>query len=351
MIDVAFAIPGDLGTPTGGYAYARRLLAEFGRHGVRAAILPLPGSFPDPTPEDVALAGRLLSEAAPGAVLLVDGLAYGALPPAVIAQAGERPVVALVHHPLGLEAGLTPARAATLMASETAALALARRVVATSRFTARLLARDFGVDPRRIVVAEPGTEPAARVPVRAAGPVSLLTVGAVTPRKGHRLLVEALRGLADRDWHLTVAGALDRAPACAAELRAAIRAAGLADRITLAGAVTDAALEALYAGADLVVSPSLFEGYGMALAEALARGLPLVATTGGAAADTVPPGAGLTVPPGDVPALGAALRSLIEDPARRARAAEAAHAAGLRLPRWSDTASLIAACLKEARAS
>ncbi|WP_407527400.1 glycosyltransferase family 4 protein [Methylobacterium oryzisoli] len=351
MIEVAFAIPGDLGAPTGGYAYARRLLAEFDRHGVHATHLPLPGTFPDPAPEDLARTADLFAGAPPDAVLLVDGLAYGAMPPVTIRAAGGRPLVALVHHPLGLEAGIEPARAAALLAGEAAALALADRVVATSRFTARLLARDFGVAPDRITVAEPGTEPAERVPVRTAGPVSLLTVGAVTPRKGHRLLIEALRGLADRDWHLTVAGGLDRAPACAADLREAIRAAGLSDRVTLAGAVPDAALAAFYEGADLVVSPSLFEGYGMALAEALARGLPLVATTGGAAAETVPPGAGLAVPPGDSPALAAALRVLIEDPARRARAAEEAFAAGRRLPRWSDTAAQVAACLKEARAA
>ncbi len=252
----------------------------------------------------------------------------------------------LVHHPLGYETGLSPERAAALVASERAVLALADRVVATSRYTARLLAAEFGVDHARIAIAEPGTAPAARVAPRPGPHVRLLAVGTVTPRKGYAVLVQALAALIDLDWSLTIAGSLDRAPACAAALRAQIAASCLRDRITLAGTVTPEALERLYQEADLAVSASLFEGYGMALAEALARGLPLVATTGGAAAETVPAGAGQAVPPGDAPALAASLRALIADPVRRAEAAAASWNAGRRLPDWPDTAAAVAAAMR-----
>jgi glycosyltransferase involved in cell wall biosynthesis len=342
---VAFAVPGNLATPTGGYAYARRMLDLLPLEGVAVGHLPLPGGYPDPSPEDLAETARLVAETTPDTVLLIDGLAYGAMPQDLI-RSFERPVVALVHHPLGLETGLAPASRAALIASEAAALARARRVIAASATTARLLAADFNVDAGRITVAEPGSDPAARA--HGTGePVELLAVGAVSPRKGFDLLVRALAGLGDRRWHLTLAGATDRDPAASAALTEAIQEADLSSRITLTGALDAAALNKLYAAADIFVSPSLFEGYGMVLTEALARGLPLVASTGGAAAETVPDAAALKVPPGDVLALAAAVAALIDDPARRARLSDAAWAAARTLPRWTDTAARIARVLKE----
>ncbi len=342
---LCLAVPGDLSAPTGGYAYAREVLAHLPAQGVAATHLALPGGFPDPGAEELARTMALLAEVPTGTGLLVDGLAYGALPPELIRAVG-RPVSVLVHHPLGYETGLSPERAAALVAGERAALALADRVIATSRYTARLLAAEFGVAPSRIAVAEPGTAPAARVAPRKGPHVRLLAVGTVTPRKGYDVLVEALATLADLDWSLTIIGSLDRAPACSAALRDRIAASGLGARITLAGAVTPDTLERLYGQADLAVSASLFEGYGMALAEALARGLPLVATTGGAAAETVPPGAGQAVAPGDAPALAASLRTLIADPESRAKAAAASRAAGSRLPDWPETAAAVATALR-----
>ena len=349
MISACFLIPGDLATPTGGYAYARRLLTDLSDRGVDVAAVTLPGSFPHPMPVDLAATAAAFANTPRDAVLLVDGLAYGALPPEIIASADSRPIVALVHHPLGLEAGLGADEADRLMASERAALALAARVVVTSRFTRSLLVSEFGVPAGRIGVAEPGTDPATRAASSGSRRVSLLAVGAVTPRKGFDLLVQALATLADLDWHLTIAGACDRSPDHVAALRGAITAAGLDGRITLAGTVSPRRLAELYDRADTVVSPSLFEGYGMALAEALAHGLPVVATTGGAAAETVPDEAGLKVAPGDANALAAALRLMIGDPERRRAASDAAWEAGNALPRWRDTAAIVAAILKEAR--
>ena len=350
MIEARFLIPGDLATPTGGYVYARRLLRELPAHGVAIEGVMLPRTFPHPPAADLTVTAAVLSATPPEAVLLVDGLAYGALPPSIIAAADTRPIVALVHHPLGYEAGLTRRRAADLVASERAALALADRIVVTSRFTRGLLIDAFAIMAEHIVVAEPGTEQASRAAGSGSTCVSLIAVGAVTPRKGYLDLVAALVPLADLDWTLTIAGTLDRDHGHVATLGAAIESAGLASRITLAGPVTADRLAALYARADCAVSSSHFEGYGMALAEALARGLPIVATTGGAAGETVPNGAGLKVPPGDATALSAALRSMIADPAGRHAAADRSWAAAKALPRWSDTAGIVARALKETRA-
>jgi glycosyltransferase involved in cell wall biosynthesis len=345
MAEVAFAVPGPLDSPTGGYVYARRLIEHLPRHDLAVRYLALPETYPHPSEADLAHTARLFLNTASDAVVLIDGLALGAMPPSLVA-AVDRRIVALVHHPLGLEPGLTPERQAELIANEAQALAYAARVIVTSPLTGRLLAADYNVSADRIVVAEPGTDPAGRA--RGTGsPVELLAVGAVSPRKGFPVLVTALKGLADLDWHLTIAGSLDRDPAAAQVLRQAIVEAGLGARVTLGGALGGDALEDLYARADLFVSPSLYEGYGMALAEALAHGLPLIASTGGAAVETVPDAAALKVPPGNAPALAGALRRAITDPDLRLRLAEAAWAAGQELPRWPETASRIAGVLRE----
>lgn len=347
MIEACLCIPGDLDTPTGGYAYARHLLARLPEAGVKVSPVALSAAFPHPGTADLVDTAAKLTSSPEGAVLLIDGLAYGALPTPVIAAAGRRPIVALVHHPLGLEAGLSRDEANHLLGTERAALALAAHVVTTSRFTRDLLTAEFAVPANRITVAEPGTEPARRAKGGNGDPVHLLAVGALTPRKGFEILVGALERLPDLPWKLTIVGAQDRAPGHVAALRGRIVEAGLKARIALAGAVSATRLDALYDGADVVVSPSLFEGYGMALAEALARGLPVVSTTGGAAADTVPDAAGLKVPPGDGLALAEALRVLITDSTRRAMTGQAAWEAGQRLPRWSDTARCVAKALRQ----
>jgi glycosyltransferase involved in cell wall biosynthesis len=350
VTQVVFAIPGDLNLRTGGYIYDRRVLALLPRAGVAARHLPLPGSYPAPGPGDLAATARLLAEVPRDAVLLVDGLAYGAMPPEVVARA-PCPVVPLVHHPLCLEAGLSPERQAHLRASETAALALARHVVVTSATTARTLAADFGVPAEAITVAEPGTDPAPRVRsarIAREPRLRLLAVGAVVPRKGYHVLVEALARLAHLDWQLAIAGDRAASPETAAALVARIRRSRLSGRIRLVGSLDARALGALYARSDLLVGASLYEGYGMALAEALARGLAVVASTGGAAAATLPDRAALKVPPGDAEALARALRCALTDAALRKRLADAAWAAGQRLPRWEDTARIVAGAIRQA---
>jgi glycosyltransferase involved in cell wall biosynthesis len=229
-----------------------------------------------------------------------------------------------------------------LETSETRALAHARRVICTSSSTARLLA-DYAVPASRIRVVEPGTD---RAPVAtgsaADAPHQLLCVGSVTPRKGHLLLVEALAGLTHLDWQLHCAGSLTRDPERATRLMERIEALGLAGRIRLLGELPPALLAGEYARADLFVLASLFEGYGMAFAEALAHGLPVLGTTGGAIADTVPAGAGLLVEPGSVRGLREALARLLTDADLRRRLAAGAAGAGARLPDWPTAAARFA---------
>jgi len=345
MTPAAFAIPGDINLPTGGYVYDRRVLGLLPQFGVAAQHLELPGSFPDPTPRDLAEVERILAAVAPGTALIIDGLAYGALSADLI-RSVRAPIVALVHHPLCLEAGQTEPRQKQLLALETAALALAKRVIVTSETTARMLHSEFGVAGEKIIVAEPGTDPTERAR-GSTGSLQLLSVGSVVPRKAYDVLVHALAAVKDRQWRLTIAGATDRNPRALAALHAAVRETGLTDRIAVVGAMPQERLAELYASADAFLLPSLYEGYGMVLAEAMAHGLPIVCTTGGAAAETAPDAAAIKVSPGDQSALTAAIRRLLGEPATRRSLADASWAAGQRLPRWEDTARTIAGVIKE----
>ncbi|MDX2288868.1 MAG: glycosyltransferase family 4 protein [Hyphomicrobiaceae bacterium] len=343
MTETLFAIPGDLDSPTGGYGYDRQVLRLLPSFGVSIRHVALPGSFPSPSAADLETTRKLLAASPASATLLIDGLAYGAFP-ADLAADLDRRIIALVHHPLALETGLTPARSAALKASESAALGKVQRVVVTSAMTKSTLVSDFAVPADKITVAEPGTDPA----VRASGtgmPMQLLAVGTVLPRKGYEGLIAALVPLRETDWRLSIAGALDRDPATVARLKALIELHGLEDRITLHGVVVPATLDRLYDSADLFVMPSLYEGYGMVLAEAMARGLPIICTTGGAAAQTVPDAAAVKVPPGDVDALSQGLAALLADRKLRARLADRSWEAGRQLPTWNETARRVAAAI------
>lgn len=344
-----FAIPGDLDAPTGGYGYDRRLIAGLEATGWRVEVTRLAATFPAPAPADLEQAEALLG-GIHGVPILVDGLAFGAFGDLAGRLQRRGPLIALVHHPLGLETGLEPEAAARLLAAEAAALACADRVVVTSPTTARLVAGQLGVAADRVSVALPGVDP--RAPARGGDgtTVELIAVGTITPRKGHDLLIEALAGLADLPWRLDIHGDRSRAPELAARLEAMIAAHGLAERVRLVGVSSAETLARAYDAADLFVLASHFEGYGMAYAEAIAHGLPVVGTTGGAIADAVPAGAGVLVPPGDVAALRTALRRLIGDAGARARLAAGARAAAAGQPRWAATAEAVAAAITAAEA-
>ena len=350
MIDVAFAIPGDIDAPTGGYAYARRMLRHLPDHGVMAHHIALPGSFPEPTEQDLEVTKHLLAQIDPATPILFDGLAFGALPPEIVTTI-KSPVVALVHHALALETGLTSQQRRYFQASERLALQHAAAVIASSPLTARTLVRDYAVDPELLSIAEPGTVPALRA-IGTGQPFTMLSVGAVIPRKGYPVLFDALQVLASTldaapdDWHLTIVGATDHAPEEANLVRERVLQSGLRRNITIAGEVSARELSRLYVHADLFVMPSLYEGYGMVLAEAMARGLPIVSTTGGAAAETVADGAALKVSPGDALALADAIRAAMSDHDRRKAMADASWEAGRRLPDWPDSAAIVAGVLK-----
>lgn len=342
--EASFAVPGDLATPTGGYAYDRRIIAELSALGWRIEVVNLGDGFPYPAADTRTTACARLGALPPDRPVVIDGLAFGVLPEAAEAQRTSHSLVALVHHPLALESGLSAADSASLRASERAALVCARHVVATSATVARLLVDDYGVASGRLSVVEPGTDRVSPPPRNREGAVNLLAVGSVIPRKGYDVLVAALARLRHLPWRLVIAGDCGRSPQTSRRLRADIMRLGLADRITLLGAVASEEVAPLYVSADLFVLPSRFEGYGMAYTEAIAHGLPVIGTTAGAIPQTVAADAGVLVAPDDVEALAATLQRLIANRHERERLAAGARAA--KFPSWSEQAALFARALE-----
>ncbi|WP_425088767.1 glycosyltransferase family 4 protein [Stappia sp.] len=339
---LTFLYPGDLSTPTGGYLYDRALIEALQRAGVMVETRSLGPGYPAPSPEVRARAARTLAEIPDGRLTIIDGLACGVMAPELAPHAGRLRLVSLLHHPLGHESGLDEAAAHALIAAERAALSHVRHVVTTSAATAHSVRETFGIAAEAVSVVEPGIETAERIdakrPEDAGGPLRLLSVGSLIPRKDHATLLEALSRLAPRDLRLDIAGSADLDPAHAAELRALVSRLGLEDQVTLHGALPRAALDALYRAADLFVLTTRYEGYGMAFVEAMAHGLPVVATGAGAVRDTVPETAGLVLPVGDVAAVADALARLADTPQdRHALSLGAlAHVAGL--PDWDAQA-------------
>ena len=340
---LAFAVPGDLSTPTGGYAYDRRMIAELGNLGWQIDIVDLGQGFPFPADATRKTAHERLLALPADRIVAVDGLALGVLPET--ARALDR-LVALVHHPLAVESGISAAQAEGLHASEQTALSAARHVVVTSAATAQQLTSHYAVPAERITVVRPGSDPVRPAPRRADKTVRLLAVGAVVPRKGYDVLLAALATLPDLPWSLTIAGDCTRNPKAAAQLKADIERHELGSRVDVLGAVSAERLGELYAQADVFALASRFEGYGMAYAEAVAHGLPVIGTNAGAIPGTVPPDAGLLVAPDDATAFASALRRLIGDDAARRRFADAARKAASQLPTWADSAKLFARALE-----
>ncbi|SDK15150.1 glycosyltransferase family 4 protein [Billgrantia gudaonensis] len=336
--ELQLIVAGDPGQLTGGYLFDARIVAELRVRGWKVTVTGLAGRFPDPDDDarrslDAALAGL-----PDGARVVIDGLALGGLPDVVACHAARLDLTALIHHPLADESGLQTADRERLFASERRALALVSRVIVTSAHTARGLSR-YGVSAERVRVVEPGVEPAplatsARADVPDTGGKRLLCVATLTPRKGHDRLIEALAGLTDRDWHLDLVGSPARDPVWAQRLFTAARQCRLTERVTWHGELDGERLDELWQAADLGVLASRYEGFGMVVSEALARGLPVIATTGGALVDTLPPEAGLAVPPDDATALRTALARWLDEPALRRRLRDGARAARQRLTDW-----------------
>jgi glycosyltransferase involved in cell wall biosynthesis len=350
VTEVHVVVPEGIDDParsSGGNAYDRRVCRGLAALGWAVHQHQIAGAFPRLGAAGHAALERAVRRIPDGAVVLLDGLIASAAPEALVPHAGRLRQVVLVHMPLGHRPPNGDAGA--VRAREREVLEAAAAVVTTSAWTRRRLVELYELPADRVHVAEPGVDTVGLAPGTAAGE-ALLCVGAVTPDKGHDVLVDALATAADLPWRCACVGSLDRDPAFADAMRRRAREGGLGDRVRFTGPRTGPELDRTYAAADLLVLPSRAETYGMVVTEALAHGLPVVAADVGGVAEALGHGEdgtrpGLLVPPGDPAALGAALRAWLGDAELRGRLRRAARERRASLRGWPATTSVLAGVL------
>jgi glycosyltransferase involved in cell wall biosynthesis len=337
----------DPARPSGGNTYDRRVCRGLADLGWAVHEHAVPGAWPRGSEAGHAALARAVGRIPDGAVVLLDGLIASTAPEALVPQARRLRQVVLVHMPLGHRP--RDGEAGAVRAREREVLAAAAAVVTTSAWSRRRLGELYALPADRVHVAEPGVDAARLAPGSAAGD-ALLCVGAVTPAKGHDVLLDALARVEDLSWRCACVGSLDRAPAFADRVRRRAWEDELRDRVGFSGPRTGPELDRAYAAADLLVLPSQAETYGMVVTEALARGLPVLATDVGGvtealgfATDGTRPG--LLVPPGDPAALGAALRAWLGNAELRGRLRRAARERRASLRPWAATTSEVAGVL------
>ncbi|WP_300062724.1 glycosyltransferase family 4 protein [uncultured Roseobacter sp.] len=340
-----FAIPGDIETLTGGYIYEKQLLLGLRRLGWDIAHLQLPDGFPDPTEAAIDSTARALAGLPSNRPVILDGFLTGAMPPDRLSET-TAPIIAVTHHPLAYETGLSPERSAHLKHVERANLARASHIVVPSPHTARILIDDFGVAADRITIAPPGVTRAATEISQPAKPPEILAVGQLVRRKGHDTLLRALSRLKDLPWTAHIVGR-ESDPVHGTELKHLALELGLEERLYFNGELSPDALRVRYATASIFALATRYEGYGMVFAEAMAHGLPIVTCGGGAVPDTVPVTAGRCVRVGDAVALSAALRELLTDAPLRKALATGSRRHGESLPTWDDTARVVSDLLHQ----
>jgi glycosyltransferase involved in cell wall biosynthesis len=353
MTSVHVVIPAgidDPAMPSGGNVYDRRICNGLTALGWDVKEHGVDGGWPWPDDEARGALARLIAELPDGAVVLIDGLIASTVPDVLVPHARRLALVVLVHLPLG---DAPPGHeVADARSRECTVLAAASAIVTTSTWTRDLLLDRYQLRPDDVVVAEPGTDPAELAPGTADGG-QLLCVAAVTPHKGHDILLAALAAVPELSWRCVLVGTLDRDRDFVDLLQRRAHEAGLGDRLLFAGPRTGDELDGAYAAADVLVVPSLGETYGMVVTEALARGLPVIATAVGGLPHTLGRTAdgrrpGLLVEPGNVPALAAALSSWLRDADLRLRLRLAARERRAALSDWSATADRVAQVLTQA---
>ncbi len=350
MTAVHFVVPDGIDNParpSGGNTYDRYLCRGLSSIGWSVREHAVPGHWPRPDAASFAALDRVVRQLPDDAVVLLDGLVASTAPEVLVPHADRLRMVVLVHMPLGHRPG--DDGAGGTRARERAVLSAAAAMVTTSAWARGRLLELYRLPADRVHVAEPGVDAADVVPGTATGE-ALLCVAAVTSVKGHDVLLDALASMTDVPWRCVCVGSLERDPAFVEEIRRRSDDRALADRICVPGPRTGADLDRTYAAADVVVLPSRAETFGMVVVEALARGLPVVATDVGGVPEALGHDSagirpGLLVPPDDAAALGSALRAWLSDVELRGRLRRAARERRDRLPKWSATTSLIAAVL------
>lgn len=328
--------------PTGGYFFNRRMVRALENAGVEVGVLHL-GTLPDgargSTIRTSIHALKTCREFDPGLVVISKSYRY-VWTLRLYLGFKPVPVLYLVHHLEWHDRGTE----GTLFRRSVVRWLLkgASRIWANSRSTADDLER-LGIDPGKTVVVSPGLNKAPEAPPDRSGgtgPATILCAGAVCPRKAQLDVVRACSRLKRKEWRLVLAGSMEACPDYAREVGELVERLELGDRVEIAGHVERGHLRSLYREADILVQPSLWEGFGISVAEGMWWGLPVVASDRGALPELVEDGRnGFLVQPGDVEVLAERIGLLLDSPRRRLRMGRSARSSAENLPDWEQTSA------------
>ena len=339
---VKLVIPGDISKQTGGYIYDRRVLSELAQQGFMTSHISLGDSFPEPSQADIKDAREKLSGLSAEEILIIDGLALGAMDPELV-RSLQTKLVALIHHPLAYEGNLDMSLRERFFETEQINLKACSRVIVPSPHTKDLLIQEYGIEESKITVAKPGIDfnPCTQQKLE---PPLVLSVGIQAHRKGHDVFLNALSRLTHLDWQAVIAGSVQDEE-YANQLERLMEDLNLGDRVRIESSVSSSDLPELYCQATVFALATRYEGYGMVFAEAMSYGLPIVSCDTGAVPDTVAPGAGKLVPVDDVESFAYALAEVLEDNSARDAMAVASKEAGQKLGSWMQTAEIVGGVL------
>lgn len=346
-MNIGLIVYGPIDTLTGGYLYDRRLVEYLRTNGHRVDIFSLPNR---------TYALRLLDNFSQKLwnrisgldldVLLQDELCH----PSLLYRYGQRskwvgpPAIAIVHHLMSEEPRPKTSQF-FLRLIEKRYLDSVDGFIFNSRTTLENVVR-ISRHPRPCVVAPPGANrlggrmTAAEVDERAQrqGPLRLLYVGLVIPRKGLFELIEALRRVPVDRWRLEIVGCLTMAPGYVRRIQRYIRVHHLTSTVRFHGSISNEALAAEYAAAHLLCMPYAYEGFGIVAAEAMSMGLPVLGSKNGAIGKLVKHGVtGLLFSPNEALAIAAAVSEMYSDRPYLSRMSLAALKDSGTFPTWKQS--------------
>ncbi len=321
---------------TGGWIYNRHLISWLDRHLGSVREMTVPICFPTPDAAVLAEIDHMLSRIEPGSVLVMDHI-YGCMLLPILQRRLLR-LVLIYHHSMTEERGAADV-ATGRDATEKSALQLADAIIVTSDESRNYVTGHYGIAPEKIITGKPGNDPAPQSAAHVSGRWRMLSVGAVIPRKRYEFLVEALAKVESSDWSLAIAGNTERYPDYVSSLQNRVETLGLSNHITFAGELPAPALDALWGQTHLYIASSLYEGYGMAISEAISRGVPVISTPSGAVASWAGEAATL-VDAEDVGEMARQIAGIMADRATYEAARTKATGFAATLPSWEKNMTL-----------
>lgn len=311
-MNIHFMAPGEIETLSGGQVYNSHILAGLEALGYNITMHYLGDDFPFPDELTIAKCKAIFKILPQGEPVIIDSLALGSLLPVLMEFYGKNPYIALLHLPFAFNEDIHPNQRDILAQQEKSVLAVTSAIVATSTYTSKIIANWLKLSPP-VYIIPPGVEVNKRKFYWPPYPKRFICVSNYMPNKGQYILIKALTSLKHLNWQLYCFGHKNINPRYVDSLNSVVEKYSLHDKVFINEALTGNKLEEAYLDSDICVLPSYFETYGMVLTEALAHGIPVIASSGGGIRDTVPISMGLFFKPGDISELQSVIRTILAD--------------------------------------